>query len=95
MKIRNRELKNWIFRKFQVAITSHSSSHDLKLTNIGLSSFYEENNFQSFLKMPLWASVWIGSNVKNTLFIKTSLKSIQIELKNFPSVSSFQMLICN
>ena len=39
MKIRNRELKHWIYRGFQAFDNIQQST-----TNISLGSFYEENN---------------------------------------------------
>lgn len=40
------ESKNWIFQRYQVVTTLHFQCAKSRFTNIGLSGFSEENNFQ-------------------------------------------------
>ena len=67
----NSETENWrteFSLSFKQTLAFIFNLLNIKLTNIGLSSFYDENNFQPFLTTRLQASVWMGFKLKKHAF---------------------------
>ena len=75
MKIRNRELRHWIFPRFQAITTLYFQCSKLQSTNIALSIFYEENNFSQWLTKRLWCmfELWCDWGIYCTVSVCLSV----------------------